>query len=190
MVRIKYRYLLVHILSPEVEDPSAPKSKDIPALVEFHRPSPSTLTSRLFAELIKDQVSLLYGDYGLGLISNGLKIHYLSPATSTAIVRCSRDNFRLIWAALSFVTQLPAIGREKPRGCVMRVVRASGTIKKAEEDAIRRARVAILKAKGESGTDMLMDVLGEGDDDGLGDMTMGSVVSDEEDGETDGVEND
>ena len=46
----------------------------------------------------------------------------------------------------------------------MQVVRVSGTIKKAEEEAIRRARAAILKAKRESENDAegLLGFLGEG----------------------------
>ena len=46
----------------------------------------------------------------------------------------------------------------------MRVVRVSGTIKKAEEEAIRRAKEAILKARrkdGQTGTDGLIGLLGE-----------------------------
>ena len=45
----------------------------------------------------------------------------------------------------------------------MQVVRVSGTIKKAEEEAIRRARVAILRAKreaSEGATDGLSAILG------------------------------
>ena len=45
----------------------------------------------------------------------------------------------------------------------MQVVRVSGTIKKAEEEAIRRARAAILKAKRdekERGEDVLVGLLG------------------------------
>jgi ribonuclease P/MRP protein subunit POP5 len=37
------------------------------------------------------------------------------------------------------------------KNCVFRVVRVSGTIKKAEEEAIRRAREMILKAMREAG---------------------------------------
>lgn len=39
------------------------------------------------------------------------------------------------------------------KNCVFRVVRVSGTIKKAEEEAIRRARELILKARQEVGED-------------------------------------
>ena len=50
----------------------------------------------------------------------------------------------------------------------MQVVRVSGTIKKSEEEAIRRARAAILKAKREavgSATEGLDAILGQSDPD-------------------------
>ena len=77
MVRIKHRYLLVHILYPDPADPNAKSSsltlgKNFPDLVQFHRPSPNDLTPQLFARAIKDQVLLLYGDYGLGLVTSSL----------------------------------------------------------------------------------------------------------------------
>jgi ribonuclease P/MRP protein subunit POP5 len=69
---------------------------------------------------------------------------YLSPATSTAIIRVARDHYRLVWATLAFVTRLP-----KPLNtpCVIQVVRNSGTIRKAEEEAIRRAKASVVRAK-------------------------------------------
>lgn len=52
-------------------------------------------------------------------------------------------------------------GPGKP--CVFRVVRVSGTIKKVEEEAIRRARLLILAAKDEAtgkGSDTLSSLFG------------------------------
>ena len=74
----------------------------------------------------------------------------------------------------------------------MQVVRVSGTIKKAEEEAIRRARAAILRAKRENGDGSTDDAIGMfnqlDDDDALGlggkgkrKGTAGSDLSDEED---------
>ena len=74
----------------------------------------------------------------------------------------------------------------------MQVVRVSGTIKKAEEEAIRRARATILRAKRgdrDGSTDDVIDMLNQLDDDdtlGLGGKgketgTTGSDLSDEED---------
>ena len=76
MVRIKHRYLLVHILYPT---PSPVKSQNVlstdaslPDLVQFHGPSPDDLTPQLFVKAIRDQVQYLYGDYGLGLVTSSL----------------------------------------------------------------------------------------------------------------------
>ena len=191
MVRIKHRYLLLHILYPDSSDRQSKSTsstdKSLPDIVQFHSPSPDDLTPQLLALAIKDQVQYLYGDYGLGLVSSGLvgtisipstaispnlqltkpPVKYLSPATSTAIIRCSRNHFRLVWAALSFMTQLPHTRSQKhPRPCVMQVVRVSGTIKKAEEEAIRRAKDAILKGRedGQTETDGLIALLGKEDE--------------------------
>ena len=77
MVRIKYRYLLVHILYPDPAEPESRSTtkvsdKTIPDLVQFHRPSPRELQPQHLVRSIRDQVLLLYGDYGLGLISASL----------------------------------------------------------------------------------------------------------------------
>ena len=77
MVRIKHRYLLVHIFFPDPADPKAKTpskspEKVPPDLVQFHRPSPDDLTPQILARTIRDQVLLLYGDYGLGLVSSSL----------------------------------------------------------------------------------------------------------------------
>lgn len=77
MVRIKHRYLLVHILYPEpleskVTDTALTSVRALPDLLQFRRPSPNGLTPQLLARSIKEQVALLYGDYGVGLISSSL----------------------------------------------------------------------------------------------------------------------
>lgn len=50
----------------------------------------------------------------------------------------------MVWAALTFVTKLP---RPVDLPVVVKVVRVSGTIKKAEEEVIRRAKLIIRRAK-------------------------------------------
>lgn len=71
----------------------------------------------------------------------------------------------------------------------MKVVRVSGTIRKAEEEAIRRARADILKARREVGDGAVGDLeglLGEPVE-GAGDEAEGIVVLDDDD---DGEEGD
>ncbi|KAL8679364.1 MAG: hypothetical protein Q9224_007041, partial [Gallowayella concinna] len=116
----------------------------------IHKPTTDGLSPQLLAKAIRDQILLMYGDYGSGITSTGLLVKYLSPATSTAIIRCSRANYQIVWAALTFMTHLPRLpDQDKLQPCVMQVVRVSGTIRKAEEEVIRRARAAILKARRE-----------------------------------------
>lgn len=55
----------------------------------------------------------------------------------------------MVWAALSFTTHLPLKSANLP--CVIQVVRVSGTIRKAEEEAIRRARLQIRLAQRTTG---------------------------------------
>jgi ribonuclease P/MRP protein subunit POP5 len=80
---------------------------------------------------------------------------YLSTATSTAIIRVSRECYRLVWGALSFATQLP-----KPLStpCVFQVLRVSGTIRKSEEAAIRLAIGAVRKATKDANGNVNMGV--------------------------------
>lgn len=149
----------------------------------------------MLVRAIRDQIALLYGDYGVGMTASSLNVKYLSPATSTAIVRCARAHYRLVWAALSFMTQLP--GSSSPsstpsRPCVFRVVRVSGTIKKCEQEAIKQARTAIMCAKREEGGGnddeggLLHAVLGPFEEDPgtmEGNSRIGIEDSDVEDGE-------
>lgn len=50
----------------------------------------------------------------------------------------------MLWAALTVMDHVPV---KDGRSCTFRVVRVSGTIRKAEEEAIRQARALILAAK-------------------------------------------
>ncbi|KAF2829253.1 hypothetical protein CC86DRAFT_187269 [Ophiobolus disseminans] len=141
MVRVKYRYLVVNILYPE---PPETRKTQLPDLVQVYSPTPDAFHAGLFVRLIREQVEELFGDYGMGMISSGLKINYWSPSTSTAIIRCPRDHYEMVWAALTYVTHLP---KPVEQPVVMRIVRVSGTIKKAEEEVIRRSQQIIKRAK-------------------------------------------
>ncbi|KAK8219316.1 RNA-binding protein pop5 [Zalaria obscura] len=151
MVRLKHRYLLINILYPE---PTAvtKTASDVPDVVQFHQPTSDKLTAALLARTIRDGVAELFGDYGSGMVAGSL------VATSTAIVRVSRAHYRLVWAALSYVTRLP---RPLDTPCVIQVVRVSGTIRKSEEEAIRRAKASILRAhRAGRADDLLNNLLG------------------------------
>lgn len=161
MVRVKHRYLLVTILYPNGTSPSSQSAKSfnsnttIPDTVLFHSPSPSTYTEDVLRRLVQTSVSDLFGDYGSGMISGSFKIMYHSQATSTSILRVSRESFRIVWAALTMTTHLP-----KPVNapCVIQVLRVSGTIRKSEEAAIEFSKALLRRARME-GEDQARELL-------------------------------
>ncbi|MCJ1341571.1 hypothetical protein MMC09_006867 [Bachmanniomyces sp. S44760] len=192
MVRIKHRYLLLNILSPSTSTPISSSQSSLPTLLTTRPPLPPHITPQLLLRLIREGIAELYGDYGMGIAGSGGL-----AATSTAIIRCSRATYRLVWAACTFVTRLPGgrsqgsagkqksgyqaqgqglafaartMGNEAPRDVVVRVVRVSGTIRKAEEEAVRRARREILRARrkvevgggGGLGLGLGLEALGDG----------------------------
>ena len=73
-----------------------------------------------------------------------IQVNYLSNATSTAIIRCPRAHYKLVWAALTFMTKLP---KPANTAVVVKIVRVSGTIKKSEEEVIRQAKKIIERAR-------------------------------------------
>ncbi|EME78683.1 uncharacterized protein MYCFIDRAFT_18996, partial [Pseudocercospora fijiensis CIRAD86] len=135
MVRIKHRYLLMHVLYPQDASTAKHQDETVPWSVKFRRASSDRFEAGLILRVVRNGVAELFGDYGAGMVSGSLKIIYCSSATSTAIVRVAKAHYRLAWAALSFVTKLP---QPIDQPCVIQVVRVSGTIKKAEEEAVRR----------------------------------------------------
>ncbi|KAI0889233.1 Rpp14 family protein [Annulohypoxylon maeteangense] len=189
MVRIKERYLLVKILYPN-ELGSRP---DLPDVVVINQPTTDQLNSAALLRGIRAEVTNLFGDYGSGAIEGGnLGVKYFSHATSTFILRISRSSYRLVWTALTFMNSIP-IKNGKP--CVFRVVHVSGTMRKVEEEAIRRARDLIFTAQNDqkektddplsnmfrkserSQPDVAMaDLLSVEDDDS--DVEMGEIVDD------------
>ncbi|KAL4868645.1 Rpp14/Pop5 family-domain-containing protein [Aspergillus spectabilis] len=162
MVRVKHRYLLVEILYPDASSSSSASRKNNAeqSQLRIHAPTSDALTPSLLAKMVRDEVAEIFGDWGIGRLggvgAGGVSVKYLSPATSTAIIRCPRASYRLVWTALTYLSRVPDIsdaGRSRPsnltRPCVFRVIRVSGTIRKAEEEAVRRARREIVRLRGE-----------------------------------------
>ncbi len=97
----------------------------------------------------------------------------MSNATSTVILRVLREHFRLVWAALTFMDRVP-VKNGKP--CIFRVVRVSGTIRRVEEEAIRRAKALVLAAKDEMAgkSSTALDNLFGSSRDPIADVTAGA----------------
>ncbi|KPM43617.1 hypothetical protein AK830_g2970 [Neonectria ditissima] len=145
MVRIKERYLLVNIVY--APDPARAAKDKLPNVVVHRQPTLERLTPQALLKGIRAEVASLFGDYGSGALGGSLSVKYLSLATSTFILRCPRAQYQLLWSALTFMDRVPV---KDGRPCIFRVVRVSGTIRKAEEEAIRQAKKVILAAREET----------------------------------------
>lgn len=144
MVRLKDRYLLVNIIYTDV--PPGQAKGPVSDLLLYNQPTTGELKPGQLLKAIRAEVNTLFGDCGSGAVDRSLQVKYLSQATSTFILRISRDHYRLVWAALSFMSSLPF---KNGRPCVYHVVRVSGTIRKVEEEAVNRAKLFINAAKEE-----------------------------------------
>ncbi|KAF4587494.1 Rpp14 family [Ophiocordyceps camponoti-floridani] len=145
MVRIKERYLLVNIIYPPSPQKSFTSEATVPNLIVQHQPTVDKLTTQALLKAIRAEIAVLFGDYGSGAFEGHLSVKYHSLATSTFILRCARAHYKMLWAALTMMTHVPV---KDGLPCIFRVVRVSGTMRKAEEEAIRQARQLILATKG------------------------------------------
>ena len=183
MVRIKHRYLLVQILSPtllhgEDASPASHHSKSLVTInkrqhqasdniLALHAPTPDTVDVQKLVRLIRSSIAQQFGDYGASIAGGaGLKIVYWSNATSTFVLRCRRETFRMVWASLCFIRTLPRLAAPTQVGAsvrpdknkiqekevTFRVVRNSGTIKKSLEEVVRRNKAIMGRLKGMQAT--------------------------------------
>jgi ribonuclease P/MRP protein subunit POP5 len=104
--------------------------------IPFSTPSQS-VTTRTILDAVRQQVAHNFGDHGAGVTAASLSVRYFSAATNTGVIRVSREHYRIVWAALTFVRAIG--GRE----CVITVRRVSGTVKKAEEEILRQDKAVL-----------------------------------------------
>lgn len=76
MVRVKFRYLVANFLFPE---PNTKSKTPLPDLVQIHSPTPDAFHAGALVRLIRDGLEELYGDYGSGMVSSGLKGTHVTP---------------------------------------------------------------------------------------------------------------
>lgn len=164
MVRIKNRYLLVNILYPSsLPITTSPKTIPPSPLLTLYSPTTDHLTPKSLLSALRSKIAELFGDYGSGLTSSSLAVKYLSCATSTAIIKVARNAYRLLWAALTCMDRVP-VGEGEGKRCVFQVVRVSGTVKKVEGEAVRRARDLVTRVRKEVGEEgrRMLEGMGKG----------------------------
>lgn len=75
MVRVKNRYLVVSVLYPAAS-PAAKAGDAVPELLQFHAPTPDAFHTGQLVRLVRDGITELFGDYGMGMASRTLKGEY------------------------------------------------------------------------------------------------------------------
>ncbi|KAJ3202546.1 hypothetical protein HDU67_000434 [Dinochytrium kinnereticum] len=121
MVRFKNRYLLFEVTFAD-------------GLIR------ESLHGGSLASVIKDSLELNFGDFGMGYTAQNFTVKYFSPYTGIGIVRVARDHFKMMWAAMTFVSQI------KGNKCMINVIHVGGTIKQVQLQAIEHDKTQILEA--------------------------------------------
>lgn len=108
MVRVKYRYILVEILTDQF------KNKVKLPLKEYD-----------LRRAVLDSIEMLHGDYGLACIQAGFSIKMYNPSTRVFILRVRRKFRTIVGSSLPFLT---SIGKLKVG---FRTLKLTGTIRSA-----------------------------------------------------------
>ncbi|ELR19795.1 Rpp14 family protein [Acanthamoeba castellanii str. Neff] len=103
MVRFKNRYLLVELVWGD-------------GMVD------SSISAETLKREVKHQIQLNFGDFGVGLIQATLQVKYWNHLTNLCIIRCARDYYKMVWAAVTMINTL------NQRSVLFRLVHLGGTV--------------------------------------------------------------
>ncbi|CAB4001836.1 Ribonuclease P MRP subunit POP5 [Paramuricea clavata] len=120
MVRLKSRYLLMEI---RFED----------GLVDQ-----SLSSSTVYHDILRS-VENTYGDYGFGCIKMSFKVKYVNPFTGVVFVKCSRDYYRMLWHAVTFLKEVNG------RQCSMNTLHLAGTINSCQRFLVKHNKKQLRK---------------------------------------------
>jgi ribonuclease P/MRP protein subunit POP5 len=120
MVRFKNRYLVIHVKWEDGKYDPAVKNKDV-------------------YDSIRESIAINFGDWGTGLLMNSLSgniylVKYWNPATNIGIIRTLRDEFRLLWGSLTFISHI------RGRKCRPKVSYTGGTIRSCQKFIVKQIR--------------------------------------------------
>ncbi|KAJ7387043.1 RNA-binding protein pop5 [Desmophyllum pertusum] len=124
MVRFKRRYLLVEISFKDgrVDD---------------------KIATRLIYDTVKNAVKDSHGDYGMACVARSLQVKYVNPVTGMAFIACSRDYYRMVWSALTFIRTITFKKTAIP--CMFRVLHVGGTLVSCQKFLIRHNKSQLLQ---------------------------------------------
>ncbi|KAK0560886.1 RNA-binding protein pop5 [Tilletia horrida] len=97
----------------------------------------AVLTTADITKLLRISLQFNFGDLGIGAHGGNAQCRYYSPALRTAIIRCARESAKVVWAAVTLITE------HRGRRVRPRVIHVGGTIKKVQLRAMGLDRAAI-----------------------------------------------
>ncbi|KAK9459550.1 ribonuclease P/MRP protein subunit [Lipomyces oligophaga] len=143
MVRFKSRYILFTIHYPYADDvfedefdgasestqqnSTQPSQAKQNRKMRFLRPAPAGVDASSVGSTVKDGINRKFGDLGSGLVRASVSVKYFSAATSTGIIRVTRDQFRILWYTLTMINEISGVP------VVISVQHVSGTMRKCEK---------------------------------------------------------
>lgn len=144
MVRFKNRYLLCYI-ETDGANASYLLNQD----------------SRDISHLVRSSLQRNFGDHAYGELISSLSVKLWSPALSLCLIRCARDHYRTLWAAITLITSLSQKDTHPPPNVDLidsnptsptptirfTVIHIGGTIRSCQKSAIDHARQLILRAR-------------------------------------------
>lgn len=128
MVRFKNRYLLIAIDTEHGSDAD---------ILSIH--------ARDIITSLRASVSQNFGDLGYSQLMSSMAVKFWSPPLAMCIIRCSRDHFRIAWAAASFLQEVS--GHRRLGRVRFRVIHIGGTIRSCQKSAASHARQLILEKR-------------------------------------------
>jgi ribonuclease P/MRP protein subunit POP5 len=114
MVRFKNRYLVVEIIW---ETPVQQR--------KLH------LTKDQILAYIKESIGMNFGEFGIATVISTLQVKYYNDATNICILRCPREQFRMVWGALTLITRI------ENEAAILRVIHVGGTLRSCQTQAIK-----------------------------------------------------
>ena len=124
MVRLKSRYLLCKIISPQA-----------------HKIQPHDVM-----QAIKSSLTSLYGNYGCSSVSSKLVIKYMNSKTKLLQLKVAHAHHKMLWSSLPFIKEVYIRAEKTDIQCMLQTLYCGATIRSVQKYVVKHDRKAI-KAK-------------------------------------------
>lgn len=88
-------------------------------------------------ETVRESVRVNFGAVGDAATYSSLQVKHLNPATGIMVVRCAREVYRDVWAAMTLVTAIEG------KQVALHVLHTAGSVRTARREALRLNLAAI-----------------------------------------------